>query len=598
MAFVNSVLTFSKFFQIVGAISTIGILLTISFLLPDYKGSLREIALKLRNIGFWAAFIWMMFSAVTILASLANVLGISIQGVLDLTMLRSYTTQVLLGESQLFELIISILILFSIKSIKRNSYSNISLIAAILAISAPVFQSHSADSGSHTLAVGSLVIHVIAIALWIGGLIGIGLIGEAERQTAVSRFSSLALWAAISVVFSGAVSAWIRLNFKAAVGTLYFNLILIKIVATLTLIYFGYLHRKNLASKAINWVNFIRLATFEIGIMIFAVAIGVWLNTNQPPERTRTSIGSLGIELDAFFIGATLIIFALYLKGVKTMSSRGDKWPLYRTGFFLISLLLIDYATSSGVGIYPTYKFSDHMIAHMILGMIAPIGLVLGAPITLALRTLPSNKTSDEYGPRGMLLSLLHSKYLKVISHPLAALAIFDGSLFVLYFTPIFGNLMSNHVGHLFMNIHFILAGALFYHVIIGVDPNPSRPPFIVKIAILLAAMSIHAFFSVALMSATTLLDGGYYLSQGNIFELDLLTDQQLGGAIGWAMSEVPVLLALVAVFIFWMREDRSEAARIDRSSERLLAMGKSDELGDYNKYLADLARRDQGINE
>ena len=86
------------------------------------------------------------------------------------------------------------------------------------------------------------------------------------------------------------------------------------------------------------------------------------------------------------------------------------------------------------------------MLAHMVLGMIAPIGIVLSAPITLALRTLPSNKASGEFGSRGLLLSLLHSKYAKVISHPITALAIFDGSLFVLYFTPLFGNLMANHV--------------------------------------------------------------------------------------------------------------------------------------------------------
>ena len=157
---------------------------------------------------------------------------------------------------------------------------------------------------------------------------------------------------------------------------------------------------------------------------------------------------------------------------------------------------------------------------------------------------------------------------------------------------------MANHVGHLFMNLHFILAGVLFYHVVIGVDPNPFNPPFIVRLAILLAAMSIHAFFSVALMSTTTLIDGGYYLSLGNPFEIDLLSNQQLGGAIGWAMSEIPVLIALVAVFIMWMRADRNEAARIDRKSARSIAMGKNDDLGDYNKYLADLARRDQESNE
>lgn len=576
----------------------IGVLLTLAFLLPDKNGKLQSNNLELQKIGGFASIIWSASSALLILASLANVLGISLIQVIDLTMLRSYTTQVILGQSQLFELLIALSMCILIGRIKSKSFAALLLILAIAALVAPVFQSHSVEAGSHSLAVGSLVIHVIAISLWVGGLITVGLISETNRQIAVKRFSVLALWSAIAVTASGAVSAWVRLNFKSAIGTTYFNLILIKILVTLILIFLGYRHRNNLAKKFVDWRAFSKLAIIEVGLMVFAVAVGSWINSNQPPQRNSQMSGLLGIEIDGFFLGGSLLVAALYLKGAFMLKRRGDNWPIHRSVLFMSALLAINYASSSGFGLYPTFRFSDHMVDHMIIGMIAPIGIVLGAPITLALRTLPSNKSSGEFGVRGLLLSLLHSKYAKVISHPISALAIFDGSLFVLYFTPLFGNLMSNHVGHLFMNLHFILAGALFYHVVIGIDPNPFHPPYIVRIAILLAAMSIHAFFSVALMSTTTLIDGGYYLSQGNPFEIDLLSNQQLGGAIGWAMSEIPVLIALVAVFISWMRADKNEAARIDRSSARAIAMGRSDELGVYNKYLADLARRDQGLNE
>ena len=598
MALVDTLLTLSKFFQLVSALVVIGLLLAFSFLLPDDNGKLRKNQLDLRKIGSAAAIAWTVFSGTLILVSLANVLGTSIAQVIDPTMLRSYTTQVVLGQSQLFEFIAAVIIAIFFSRVTKSSHSAILLLAAITALIAPVFQSHSAEAGSHALAVGSLVIHVIAISLWAGGLIAVGLIEESDRQIAVIRFSKLALWAAIAVTASGAISAWVRLNFVSAIGTIYFNLIVIKSIATLVLIYFGARHRKNLANKVIDWREFSKLAIIEVAIMVFAVAIGAWLNSNQPPQRSVPINSTLGIEIDGFFLGGSLLAIALYLSAMNVLRKRGDRWPKFRFALFLISVLAINYASSSGLGLYPTYKFSDHMITHMVMGMIAPIGIVLSAPITLALRTLPSNKASGEFGSRGLLLSLLHSKYAKVISHPITALAIFDGSLFVLYFTPLFGNLMANHVGHLFMNLHFILAGVLFYHVVIGVDPNPFNPPFIVRLAILLAAMSIHAFFSVALMSTTTLIDGGYYLSLGNPFEIDLLSNQQLGGAIGWAMSEIPVLIALVAVFIMWMRADRNEAARIDRKSARSIAMGKNDDLGDYNKYLADLARRDQESNE
>jgi putative copper resistance protein D len=153
---------------------------------------------------------------------------------------------------------------------------------------------------------------------------------------------------------------------------------------------------------------------------------------------------------------------------------------------------------------------------------------------------------------------------------------------------------MQSHVGHLAMNIHFFLAGFLFFHVIIGIDPNPKKIPYIVRIVILFAAMSIHAFFSIALISATSLLDGGYYVSLQTPWLNDLLADQNAGGSIGWAMGEIPIILALVATFIQWVRDDKRETKRIDRNEARMAAMGEPDELAQYNNYLSQLQQREE----
>lgn len=234
------------------------------------------------------------------------------------------------------------------------------------------------------------------------------------------------------------------------------------------------------------------------------------------------------------------------------------------------------------------------MIAHMVIGMLVPIGLVLGAPITLALRTLPQGRTPEENGVRGMLVRLLNSRYSTILTNPITALALFDGSLFVLYFTNLFGNLMQSHAGHLFMNIHFLLAGFLFFHVIIGIDPNPRKIPHIVRIVMLFAAMSIHAFFAISLLATTTLIDQGYYGSLKTPWLGDLLVDQHAAGAIAWAMGEIPIIFALIATFIQWMRDDSREAKRIDRNEARMAAMGEPDELAQYNNYLSQLQRRDE----
>ena len=115
---------------------------------------------------------------------------------------------------------------------------------------------------------------------------------------------------------------------------------------------------------------------------------------------------------------------------------------------------------------------------------------------------------------------------------------------------------MGSHSGHMLMNIHFLAAGYLFFHVIIGIDPNPRKLPHIVRIIVLFAAMSIHAFFSIVLLSATTVLNSENYWQPWN---LDLLANQHIGASLGWAMGEVPILLALVATFIQWNRDDSRE---------------------------------------
>ena len=156
---------------------------------------------------------------------------------------------------------------------------------------------------------------------------------------------------------------------------------------------------------------------------------------------------------------------------------------------------------------------------------------------------------------------------------------------------------MRSHNGHLVMDLHFLLAGYLFFYVIVGIDPNPRKIPHIVRIIILFAAMSIHAFFSIALLSTTTELDGGYFASLHRSWNMSVLADQHTGGAIGWAMGEIPILLALIATFIQWMREDSREARRIDRAADRAAATGEEDDLARYNKYLAKLNESDRVNN-
>ena len=607
--------TFFKYLSLIGSFATIGTLLAMTFLLLDVEGKFSAQGYKLKRLLWVSAMAWSFGTAGTIIVTLATILDQSISFALDPTVLRSFITQITLGQYLLFELIVALGVAFVAFRIKRILTTAFVLVLSIIGLITPVFQSHSASSGSHGLAIGSLVIHVAALSLWVGGVIAIALLDPEDRPIAVSRFSELALWSVIAVVASGTVSAWVRLDFQGAWNSAYAYVVIAKIALTLVLISIGYMHRTNLALRErIDWLGFGRLLFVEAIIMVATVAMGAWLSSSEPPVRPSVpefdpAVALSGIstpppptwsrilfsyEPDALMIGVLITVLALYVKGVLVMRRRGDKWPVGRSVAFGLGIAGIDFATSGGLGLYAHFTFSYHMVAHMVLGMIAPIGIVLGAPITLALRTLPIGRNSTERGVRGTLLAALNSKVAIFYTNPIVAVALFDGSLFALYFTGLFGGMMQTHVGHLFMSIHFILSGILFFHVIIGIDPNPRRIPHLLRIVIVFVAMSIHAFFSVALMSSTTLIDRGYFASLKTPWLTDLLADQQLGGSIGWAMGEIPILLALVATFISWVKDDSREAKRIDRNAWRAAAMGQPDELADYNNYLQKLAERDR----
>ena len=612
---ISSLLTVFKFTSITSSFLLVGALLAITFLTLEINGKVAQTNFELRKLAAIASLIWMISNAFFIVFTLANILNTRVSEVLQPNILRSFLLQIPLGQYLFVQLLLSIFISLVVPRFNSIGTGTFLLLATLIAIVIPVFQSHSASSGSHSMAIGSLAIHVIALALWVGGVFAIAFLAPESRADAVPRFSILALWAAIAVVISGSVNAFIRLDFKEAWTSSYAYLVLAKVFLTAGLIVIGYLHRKNLKKLSeIKGSKFLQLILAEVVIMTGTLAIGSLLASSQPPERESgltvdrglSIVGVktpqppslsrilLGYEPDALMIGLLVIAVALYIKGVMVLTKRGDKWPVGRTISFAIGISAVDFATSGGLGLYAHFSFSWHMVAHMTLGMIAPIAIVLGAPITLALRTLPQGRNSEERGVRGTLLSVLHSRYSSIIVNPVGALVIFDGSLFLLYFTSLFGTLMNTHAGHLFMNIHFLLAGFLFFHVIIGIDPNPKRPPFLVRIVTLLAAMSIHAFFSVALMSSSTLIDSGYFASLQTPWVGNLLADQNKGGAIGWAMGEIPILIALVATFIMWTRDDAREARRIDRSVERMAAMGQPDELAQYNKYLQELADRER----
>ena len=292
---------------------------------------------------------------------------------------------------------------------------------------------------------------------------------------------------------------------------------------------------------------------------------------------------------DAFFLTASILAAALYLFGMLRLLRRGDRWPVGRTISFLVGLLVFVAITCTGLNVYGMYLFSVHMTQHMMLSMVDPLFLLLGAPITLALRVLrPAGH--GRTGPREVLLALLHSRFAKIVSSPIFTLPLFIVSLYGLYFTSLFDALMRSRVGHDFMLVHFLMVGLLFFWPVMGVDPAPHRSPYVIRILELFAVMPFHAFFGIAIMMSNSMFETAF-ANPPSSWGLTALSDQNTAGSIAWAFGEAPTIVVLLVLFVQWSRSDQREAKRKDRKADR----DGDQELTDYNAFLASLAQQRSG---
>ncbi len=494
----------------------------------------------------------------------------------------------------------------------RNQLAVLILAAfAVLAMIPISQQGHAGGTESHDAAVTAIWLHTVFAAIWLGGLVTLALLrGTIDRDRIpliVARYSSFALIAFIVVAVSGYASAAIRLGTPDALPTDYGILVIVKVLALLALGGFGALHRQFVIRRIAGKPGlFWWLVTAELAFMGIASGVAAALARTAPPQEEVSAseqadptpaelltgralppeptleryLWSWDIDLLWTLVCGFALFF--YLAAVWRLHRRGDRWPVLRTLSWAAGILTLFYATSGGVNVYEKYLFSAHMLEHMILGMVVPVLLVPGAPITLALRTI-ARRTDGSRGPREWLLLVVHSRYFAVLGHPIVAASLFVGSLWIFYYTPLLDWATTDHVGHQWMIIHFVATGYLFVQSLIGVDPSPGRPAYPIRLVVLFATMALHAFFGLALVTGESLLLADWYGAMGWDPPVDALADQQRGGAITWSVGEIPTLALAIAVAIGWARSDTKESKRLDRKADR---DGDAD-LTEYNEMLA-----------
>jgi cytochrome c oxidase assembly factor CtaG/putative copper export protein len=589
--------------------ATFGLLVLAAFLAPERTHTDRR-GTALRWAG-GTAVVWLVASLLEVLLTFADLAGTPLT---DPTLPQQFlsfaweleTTRVILVTAGI-ALVVAVSCFLATRRAPMVWLALLTLVGTVV----QSLTGHAAGSASHEDAVNGLAIHLVGVTVWVGGLIALlamrPRLGR-DLGVTVSRYSVLATWSFVAVALSGVLQAAIRLGSLDGLFTAYGLVVALKTVALLAVGGIGWLHRRNIATRLTadpgDGRTFARLAVVEVAIMGAAAGLAAVLARSVPPVPDALPDPGIVLELtgypdpgpltagdwitawraDWLFITVAALAVGLYVAGVVRLRRRGDAWPWWRTALWVSGWLLFLWATCSAPGIWGRVLFSMHMVMHMAVAMIVPLLLVPAAPLTLALRALPARRDRT-WGPRELILQVVHSRAMHWLANPVAAAALFFFSLAAFYWTGLFELALTTHTGHLLMMGHFLLTGYLFVWVLIGIDPGPPRWSPLMLLVILFATISFHAFFGVALTGSESLLAADFFTQLNLPWGPDPLADQHTAGEIAWGIGEAPTLVLAVVVAVQWHRSEQRETARKDRQADR----DGDAELRAYNERLARL---------
>lgn len=232
--------------------------------------------------------------------------------------------------------------------------------------------------------------------------------------------------------------------------------------------------------------------------------------------------------------GLSLLALSFYLMGVYQQRASRRKWSHWRTASFISGILVLLIALLPQIAAFAHHDLRGHMVQHLLVGMIAPLGLVLGAPVLLILRSAPRSFSRQ-------LVIWLRSPFIRFISHPVTALMLNIGGMYLLYLTPLYVAVLESPLLHALVHWHFLVAGCLFTWAIAGLEPMPRRPSWRFRLTVLFISMATHAFLAKAMYA--------YGWPAGTGQSLEVVQSAAKYMYYGGDLAELLLVIAL-----FWQR--------------------------------------------
>jgi putative membrane protein len=255
-------------------------------------------------------------------------------------------------------------------------------------------------------------------------------------------------------------------------------------------------------------------------------------------------------------VAAVVVVGAWYVQAVWLLSAKGRSWSLWRTTSFLTGLVMVDLAFQSPVATFTMGYFEAHVVQHLLLMVTAPPLLALGAPMTLALQT--SGRAT-----KVRLLKVLNSLVFKWWSHPIPTAAVYYFAMFAFFLTSAVDVAMTHMWLMDVVNVAFLVAAMHFWWPIVGTDVIPHWPlSHGMKMVALLIGVPIESFLALALLTASRPAASMYSVSSTHA-----------GAGILWIGAEAFTFLALIPVFVQWLRFEGRQTARIDAELDAAYAL-------------------------
>jgi cytochrome c oxidase assembly factor CtaG len=274
-----------------------------------------------------------------------------------------------------------------------------------------------------------------------------------------------------------------------------------------------------------------------------------------PPELTLTR-ALTEWTLDAWMLALILLLGVAYLAGARRARRTAD-WPVARLIWFLgLGLGFLVIATMSFVGVYQPILFWVRALQTVLLVLVVPLFLTLGRPITLGVTAFPRAGARVEAGIRSLPA--------RILTFPAITAFALVGVPFVMYFTSWYTHVFYSTTVREITYLVLMVPGFVFFWTLLRVDPVPKAYSYGVSMWITGAEVIGDAFFGIAVIAYQSLIGGAYYVALGRPWGPSLQTDQVIGGGVLWILGDLVGLPFLAAQLIQMMREDESDAAKID----------------------------------